>query len=43
MSSKKKPLKIEVEFTEGYEERFTLAILKIIEKRQKNQGMAKGA
>lgn len=30
---------IEVEFTEGYEERFTLAILRIYEKRrQRTQG-----
>lgn len=36
MSGKKK-VPIEVEFTEGYQERFTKAILKIYEKRLKEE------
>lgn len=33
MAKKQKQIKVSVTFTEGYEERFTQAILKIYEKR----------
>lgn len=34
---KERDIKVKVEFTEGYEERFTVACLKQLEKREKSQ------
>lgn len=36
MKKKSEPIKVIVEYTEGYEDRFTMAILKIYENRVKN-------
>lgn len=37
MGKSNKPIKIEVEFTEGYEQRFTLEIMKMYERRKRRQ------
>lgn len=35
--NRNKPVRVEVEFTEGYIERFTLEIMKMYEKRKRQQ------
>lgn len=40
--SKKSNIPVEVEFTEGYEERFTAAIMKIYEKRIRQEEKIRG-
>ena len=37
MAAEKRSIPIEVTYTEGYEQRFTLAILKIVERRRQKE------